>query len=154
PWRRMFGRAFWWGAAAGVVGASLLIGVLCLTGTSRIDGLALGGTDAVTWALLYAVGFVIVGVDEELRYRGDALFTLSRRLTFWPAAAALSLLFGAGHLHNVGETWLGAGNAALGGLLFALMLRRSGTLWLPIGAHAAWDWTQTYVFGVADSGVV
>jgi hypothetical protein len=25
PWRRMFGRAFWWGAAAGVVGASLLI---------------------------------------------------------------------------------------------------------------------------------
>jgi hypothetical protein len=37
-------------------------------------------------------------------------------------------------------------------LLFCLQLRRSGNLWMPIGFHASWDWTQTYFYGVPDSG--
>ncbi len=34
------------------------------------------------------------------------------------------------------------------------MLRRTGTLWLPVGFHAAWDWGETFFYGVPDSGEV
>ncbi len=45
-------------------------------------------------------------------------------------------------------------NAALGGLFFCLLLRKSGNLWMPIGFHLAWDWGQTFFYGVPDSGIV
>ncbi len=41
---------------------------------------------------------------------------------------------------------------ALFGLTACLTLRRTGTLWIAVGYHAAWDWGQTYLYGVADSG--
>ena len=71
---------------------------------------------------------------------------------FWFAAILLSAIFGYSHLGHSGEIWLGVFNASLGGLLFCLLLRRSGNLWMPVGFHASWDWTQTYFYGVPDSG--
>ncbi len=38
------------------------------------------------------------------------------------------------------------------GLLACLLLRRTGTLWMPIGLHMAFDWGETYFYGVANSG--
>ena len=40
------------------------------------------------------------------------------------------------------------------GLLFCLMIRRTGTLWFAIGYHAAWDWAQTFFYGTPDSGLL
>jgi membrane protease YdiL (CAAX protease family) len=31
-------------------------------------------------------------------------------------------------------------------------LWRTGNLWLAVGAHAGWDWGQSFFFGVSDSG--
>ncbi|HTU60556.1 MAG TPA: hypothetical protein VMF89_19025, partial [Polyangiales bacterium] len=36
----------------------------------------------------------------------------------------------------------------------AFSLWRTGSLWWAIGLHAAWDWAQSFLFGVADSGSV
>ena len=36
--------------------------------------------------------------------------------------------------------------------MFAFSLWRTGSLWWAIGLHAAWDWAQSFLFGVADSG--
>src|SRR5262249_7956293 len=51
------------------------------------------------------------------------------------------------------ETWLGALNAGVGGLVLCLFLRRTGNLWLPIGFHTSFNWAQIYLYGVATSGV-
>ena len=40
------------------------------------------------------------------------------------------------------------------GLFFCFTVRRTGTLWFAIGLHASWDWAQSYVYGVADSGMM
>src|SRR5262249_12617462 len=80
------------------------------------------------------------------------LYTLTQATGFWPAAALSSAMFGYSHMGNPGENWLGIFNAGAGGLLFCLLLRRSGNLWMPIGFHASWDWTQSYFYGIADSG--
>ena len=39
------------------------------------------------------------------------------------------------------------------GLRACIALRRTGNLWWPIGFHAAWDWGQTFFYGVPDSGL-
>ncbi len=56
------------------------------------------------------------------------------------------------HHGNSGEDWIGLFNAGAFGLLACLLLRRTGNLWMPIGLHMAFDWGETYFYGVADSG--
>src|SRR5262249_50889267 len=52
-----------------------------------------------------------------------------------------------------GESWVGALNVVAYALFASLTLRRTGSLWFAIGMHAAWDDAQSYLYGVADSGV-
>jgi hypothetical protein len=35
-----------------------------------------------------------------------------------------------------------------------LALWRTGSLWWGIGFHTAWDWSQSFLFGVPDSGIL
>jgi uncharacterized protein len=39
-------------------------------------------------------------------------------------------------------------------MVFCLSLWRSGSLWWAIGFHASWDWGQSFLYGVADSGLM
>ncbi len=54
----------------------------------------------------------------------------------------------------MGESPLGLVSAGLIGMVFCLTLWRTGSLWWALGFHAAWDWAQSFVFGVADSGTM
>jgi uncharacterized protein len=152
PWRQTFRARFWQGALIGFAGMSVLLGSMFALGFYHATDIALRGAAIWKWAGIYAVAFTIVGLEEEFRFRGYLLFTLSSGIGFWMSATLISALFGASHLSNSGETWVGAGNAALGGLVFAGLLRRSGSLWLTIGLHAGWDWAESFFYGVADSG--
>ncbi len=38
------------------------------------------------------------------------------------------------------------------GLFFCLTLRRTGNLWFAVGFHAAWDWGESFLYSVPDSG--
>ncbi|MGA7379817.1 MAG: CPBP family intramembrane glutamic endopeptidase, partial [Terriglobales bacterium] len=60
--------------------------------------------------------------------------------------------FGAIHLQNPGEAWVGALCAGLIGLFFCFTLRRTGSLWFAVGMHASWDWGESYLYSVPDSG--
>ena len=64
----------------------------------------------------------------------------------------LSLVFAAMHGGNSGETHFGLMVVFLAGITFAYALWRTGSLWWAIGFHATWDWAQSFLFGVADSG--
>jgi len=154
PWRKMFGRRFWKGAAMAFLGLTAFLTLSHFFGVFRFGEIVLRGNQFWKWGALYGVGFIVVALEEEFHYRGYQLSTLTKAIGFWPAAIVLSAVFGFSHLGNSGENWLGIFNASAGGLLFCLLLRRSGDLWMPIGFHASWDWTQTYFYGVPDSGHV
>jgi hypothetical protein len=49
---------------------------------------------------------------------------------------------------------LGILQVVVTGLLFCLMIRRTGSLWFAIGFHAAWDWAETFFYGTPDSGLL
>ena len=152
PARAAFGARFWQGAVTGFLAISALMGAIRLAGAFHFEGLALHGAELWKYGLLWAVVFLIVGLFEEFFFRGYALFTLTTGVGFWPSALVLSGIFGYVHHGNPGETWVGAFAAGLVGLLFCLLLRRTGDLWMAIGFHASWDWGETYFYGVPDSG--
>jgi hypothetical protein len=133
---------------------SLILLILWGSGHFRIDSAELTGGAFLRWALGWGATFLAVSLHEEFAFRGYWLFTMSRRLRFWPAALFLSAVFGGAHLLNHGETVFGILHVVGTGLLFCLMIRRTGTLWFAIGYHAAWDWAETFFYGTPDSGLL
>jgi membrane protease YdiL (CAAX protease family) len=140
------------GAVAGFVALSTLMGLLTVTGAFHPGPPVLHGAGIARWGAYWAVFFVGVALSEESLMRSYPLFSLAQGIGFWPAAAILSVLFGAGHLGNSGEEWAGIGNAVLAGLVFSFSLKWTGSLWWAIGCHMTWDWGESFFYGVADSG--
>lgn len=149
-----FGKMFWIGIVWGFAALSLLMFSLRGAGVFSFGGLALHGERVFKFALFWSAFFLLVGLFEEFFLRGYSQFTLSRGMGFWPAAILLSFVFGAIHLGNPGEEWIGALTAALIGLFFCLTLYRTGTLWFAVGFHASWDWGESFFYSVPDSGQV
>ena len=165
-------RRFHWliiGTVLGLIFQSLLI--LTLWGTHHLAfaGVLLRPLSAVGYGLVWAVAFLGVGFFEEFLFRGYLQFNLTQCLAalihsvspnnrhaeaigFWSAAVLISFGFGSLHGLNPGESPIGLLCAGSAGLMFAFSLWRTGSLWWAIGLHAAWDWAQSFLFGVADSG--
>lgn len=143
---------FLYGFGGGLLCLSLVVVALYADGHLVFGGAALHMLPALGYGLGWLLDFIMVAITEEALYRGYLQATLTRGVGFWPAAIVLSLLFGAGHLENVGETALGIIGVIVHGLFYCLLLRLSGSLWLGIGFHAAWNWAQSYLYGTAQSG--
>ena len=155
PLAHAFGKNFWIGAIWGVAAMSAMIFLIHALGGYSLGAIDNLPRDALArYALEWAAVFLLVGVYEEFFFRGYLLFTLSSGLRFWPAAVLLSFLFGAVHLRNPGESPVGALAVFVIGMFFCFTLRRTGTLWFAIGFHAAWDYCETYIYSVPDSGIV
>jgi CAAX protease family protein len=154
PPQNAFGKLFWLGALWGLVALTVLMTVLRGAGVFYFGNLALHGVRVLKFAAFWGLFFLLVGLFEEFLMRGYTLFTLMQAFGFWPAAITLSILFGAIHLANQGEAWIGAAAAGLIGFFFCLTLRRTGNLWFAVGFHASWDWGETYLYSVPNSGTV
>ncbi len=158
------------GAVTGLLAISLLVFLLLKSGLLVIDRQLLAGTEALRYALAWIPGFLAIGFFEESLFRGYLQYTLARGLAglarslpgnrdpralgFWAAALIVSFGFGAVHGSNPGESPAGLVCAGLASLLFCFSLWRTGSLWWAVGMHAAWDYGQSFVFGVADSGAL
>lgn len=152
PGRKALRKDFWLGVVWGIAAFSFLMLLLRALGALTVGHLALHGGQALKFALFWAAYFLLVGFFEEFSLRGYTQFTLGNSIGFWPSALLLSPVFGAIHIFNSGETWIGEAGAAAIGLFFCLTLRRTGSLWFAVGMHASWDWGESYLYSVPDSG--
>jgi uncharacterized protein len=162
------------GLAWGVTCLSLLVVTLLKTGLLVIDGRLLSGSDTLRYGAIWLLGFLLVGLLEEYLTRGYLQYTLTRGLAglyawafkyphgsalsktlgFWTSAIIFSVLFGLGHSKNPGESPIGLLSAGLAAMVFCFSLWRTGSLWWAIGFHTTWDWGQSFLYGVADSGAM
>jgi membrane protease YdiL (CAAX protease family) len=155
------------GAIWGLICLSLLVFVLHALHLLFFDTRLLFGSAMMIYGLKWLFAFLCVGFAEEYMLRGYLQFTLTRgvfglaerispaharAVAFWIAAVIMSLVFGAMHLGNGGENALGILQVVLVGLVFSYALWRTGSLWWAIGFHMAWDWAQSFLYGVPDSG--
>ncbi len=152
PANQMLGRKFWLGFLFGLLEITLLIGLISAFGGYSFGSLALQGDKIFLWGLFHLVMFTFVGLFEEFLFRGYVQYTLGDGLGFWPAAVILSFIFGGAHLGNPGEGWVGAASVVMIALLFCFSLQRTGNLWYAVGLHASFDWGETYLYSVPNSG--
>jgi membrane protease YdiL (CAAX protease family) len=154
PMAKGFLRRFIYGAVWGLVPLTLLLLILRSLGNLEFGSPELSTRALLQFGLLWALVFLLTGIFEEFAVRGYPQFTLTRSIGFWPAAVITSLILGLAHAGNSGEAMLGLIGVFAVGLLACLMLRRTGDLWFPIGFHFSWDYAESFIFGVPDSGNV
>lgn len=153
PARGAFRKDFWAGAVWGIALISALVGCIALFHGYEFGSLALGNGGIFKYGLLWMAAFLLVGFFEEFSFRGYTQYTLASGIGFWPAAVLLSLAFGAIHLTNSGEGIVGGLVVVWIALFFCLTLRRTGSLWFAVGLHATFDWGESFLYSVPDSGM-
>jgi membrane protease YdiL (CAAX protease family) len=151
--RAAFGARFWEGVLWGLAPVSLLIAAIGAAGGWSATGLALGGGALAHYALVWALAFLLVGLNEEVLFRGYTLLTMARGMGFWPAALLLSAGFGALHYFTKPmETWADGFSTGLIGLFACYTVRVTGDIWLATGFHFAWNFAAMAVFGGPNTG--
>jgi membrane protease YdiL (CAAX protease family) len=129
---------------------SLVVGVAAIADVYNIIGK--GGTGELVRALVAMA--ILPGFMEELLFRGILFRWLEEFGGSWLALGLTSALFGIGHIFNPNATALASFAIAIeAGVLLggAYMLTRN--LWMPMGLHAAWNFTQGEIFDVPVSGL-
>lgn len=142
------GREFAFGLLLGFSLYATCIFVLVALGYCRLE--YVGAWQVVIPGLALAIG---TGFFEELWFRGGAFRLTEEWFGSWVAIIVSSALFGYVHLSTEGATLRDVTYIAIeAGLLLAAMYMLTRRLWLCIGFHAAWNFTQSSVFSGAVSG--
>ena len=134
------------GLAIGAVAISAVIAVQWLCGWVVIEGRSIDGF------VLALRDSIRSGIVEELILRLVIFRLLWRAFGIWPALIGASLVFGALHLANPDSSLFAALCLIAGeGIGIGLYLL-TGRIWASIGMHAAWNFTQGWIFGAVVSG--
>lgn len=91
---------------------------------------------------------------EEMITRGYIYGALRERYPVWVAVAANALLFGVLHLANPGVTVISILSIVLIGVGLSLVMLWCESLWMAVAIHTMWNFTQSILFGLPNSGIV
>lgn len=137
------------GAVFGMVTMGITVGAFVALGWAVLSAGTAGPADL----LVDLIALLPAAVAEEIAFRGYAL----RALAEWrgPAVGVVvsSLLFAAFHALNPNVNPLGLFNIFLAGIVFAVAVERTGTLWLASGYHFLWNLAQGTLLGLPVSGM-
>ena len=137
------------GFLIGVVYFALVVGIIALAGCYKVKEVGFHFMPQLRYlALLF-----LVAVLEEVIFRGILFRMIDEQFNTVAAFVVSALVFGAAHLANPGATWwAGLAIAIEAGVMLSAAYKYSGTLWMPIGIHWAWNYTQGNILGFAVSG--
>lgn len=137
-----------------LVGAGLYTActlLLMVMGIYKIDGL-----NPVSYLLPALALPLSSGIFEELLFRGVLFRIVEEWLGSWISLVVSSLVFGLVHLMNPAATVMGAVSISVeAGVLLAAAYMLTRRLWMSMGFHIAWNYTQSGVFsGIVSGGYV
>lgn len=122
--------------------------ILMALGIYRIDGL-----NPLSFMVPAIAMALSSGIFEELLFRGVLFRSVETWFGSWVALVVSSLVFGLTHLMNPHGTLEGALFIAVeAGILLAAAFMLTRRLWLSMGFHVAWNYTQSAIFSGIVSG--
>ena len=153
PAAELSGRGAVGETGAGIaVGAGLqtaCVGAVAALGYFQVTGLNPVSAIVPTLAMAVASGYV-----EEVVFRGVLFRIVEESLGTWIALALTSLLFGFVHMWNPNATVFSSFAIAMeAGVLLGAAYVLTRRLWLAVGIHFAWNFTQGGIFGGRVSGL-
>lgn len=136
------------GLATGFMLITAAVAVMYIGGGYRITSFA--PTWDLIWIFLYCA---LTAVTEECVFRGAIYRITEQSLGTAAAMVTSAILFGGAHILNPNASlWTSVAIAIEAGILFGAVYARSGNLWLPIGIHWAWNFTEGRIWGLPVSG--
>ena len=156
------------GLGIGLISLGSVCGLVLVSGARALT--SVDATHSLATLFSFALSGLVVAVIEETLTRGILFRPLIRAWGVWPATLVSSLLFAAAHfIHGDPATVNAQGlfpasfkllasslggipdashfllrfvNLALLGVVLCSFAARTGTIWLGVGAHAAWVWVM------------
>ncbi|WP_353071362.1 CPBP family intramembrane glutamic endopeptidase [Tunturiibacter gelidoferens] len=142
-----------WTLGAAVGWGCVVLAVLPMTLTGKLDVQLWMQPRAIWLLLLNLLTLGIAALAEEVAFRGYPFRRLIEAIGPVAATIGMSILFGLGHALNPGATWTGVFVTMLAGLLFSVAWLRTHGLWLSWGLHFAWNASIGVLFGLPISGI-
>ena len=137
------------GFLTGIVYFAIVVGIIALCGCYRITDVKFDLLPQLKALTL----FFTVAVCEEILFRGILFKLIDRQFNTVAAYIVSALVFGFVHISNPGATWWAALAIAVeAGIMLSAAYKYSGNLWMPIGIHWAWNYTQGNILGFRVSG--
>lgn len=102
----------------------------------------------------YFIAFTAGAMFEEVINRGYFFQALIEGTRIWIAVGIIALLFIAGHGANTGFAWTNSIFFFIHGISYCLLYLLTRSVWVPVGFHLAWNWTQGSICGMNVSGTV
>lgn len=138
-------------ARGALVGAALFGATMALLTLAHVAHITRG--DGWRALALQLAGALTAAFCEEILVRGVLFRIVAESLGSLIAVALSAAIFGVLHAFNPGATLVSTLSIAFeAGVLLAAAYAYSGRLWLPIGLHFAWNFTEGGVFGASVSG--
>ena len=134
-----------------IVGVALFCGVIAVSIAYHVA--SVGGVVGYNAVINMGAMALLAGVGEEIAFRGGVYRLLEEGFGTTIAIILSGALFGLLHWANPGATAMSALAIALtAGVLLAAAYVLTRSLWLPIGIHFGWNFTEGGIFGAAVSG--
>jgi membrane protease YdiL (CAAX protease family) len=139
------------------LGTGLLLGAglvaLSFAVLAALGAYQFGGVNALSTMMLVPLAeLVLVGMAEEMVFRGVIFGVIERSLGSKPAIVISALLFSLAHLPNDGVSVLAIAVIAAYGVMQAALYMKTRRLWACIGTHIAWNYCVSQVFSSTVSG--
>ncbi len=100
------------------------------------------------------IAVCVQSTSEELWCRGFLYERLHEKYPLWVSVAVNGILFGLLHIFNPGVTVLSIVSIMICGFSYSLLRWYSGNIWIAMGIHTGWNFTQNFIFGLPNSGLV
>lgn len=105
--------------------------------------------------ILFALLSVFIqSTSEEIWCRGFLYERLHERYPLFIAVLINGILFGAMHLLNDGAGFISILSIVVCGISYSLVRWYTGSIWIVMGIHTGWNFTQAFLFGLPNSGLV
>lgn len=104
--------------------------------------------------LLAFIAVFFQSASEEVWCRGFMYERISIHYPMWVAILINSVVFGLLHIFNDGVTALAIVNIIISGIGYSLLRWYTGSIWTAFGIHTMWNFTQNFIFGLPNSGLV
>ena len=111
----------------------------------------ISGIGVMLFALL---SVFIQSSAEELWCRGLMFERIRVHYPVWVAIVVNGSFFGLMHIFNPGVSALAIAGIIVCGLSYSLVRWYTGSIWIVMAIHTGWNFTQQFLFGLPNSGLV